>query len=187
VRVPCCCNCEQAEATYWGTPRVEAFQLDGSLAALDLLPLLAPTPAPPAPSSMPGRLTTSAMAGSGSGSSSGGVGGGSGGLLPAGAAPKRLRASGQLVARGTRDTSLAARRQQAVLTSPESGFLFTGEWGAVGGGGRACWRAHQLLGSVQHSMAVQVQTRQPPQRALQQSLITACWPCFVDGHIHLNS
>lgn len=122
--LPACVPACQAEATYYGTPRVEAFQIEGSLAGVDLLPLAAAAAPPPA-------------AQPGSGSSSGSPG------LPVLAvegppalvdgSPVRLRVSGGLALSAVRDDSQAARRQ-AGLTGGQ-GYLFTG--------GQGCWDHQQ--------------------------------------------
>ncbi|WIA09845.1 hypothetical protein OEZ85_010059 [Tetradesmus obliquus] len=103
----------QAEATYYGTPRVEAFQLEGSLAGVDLLPLAAA--AAPQP-----------QAGSSSGAGSG-VAGGMGSEAPPAfvdGSPVRLRVSGAVALSAVRESSPAARRQAGLMG--DDGYLFTG-------------------------------------------------------------
>jgi hypothetical protein len=117
----------QVEATYFGTPRVEAFQLEGSLNGVDLLPLMqtapsnTPSPSPSAAAAAPGSV------GAASSSSSSGVG------LFGGEAPPalvdgsrvRLKVTGGMRLSAVRDESVAARRA-AGLTGDGEGYLFTG-------------------------------------------------------------
>ena len=118
----------QVEATYFGTPRVEAFQLEGSLNGVDLLPLMqtapshTPSPTPSAAAAAPGSV-----GGASSSSSSSGVG------LFGGEAPPalvdgsrvRLKVTGGMRLSAVRDESVAARRA-AGLTGDGEGYLFTG-------------------------------------------------------------
>jgi hypothetical protein len=110
----------QAEATCWGTPRVESFQLEGSVAAVDLLQLAAAAPsaaaaAAPSSADSPALLTAGSTAG--------------GSLQPPPAfvdgAPLRLRVSGGVRLSAVREENAAARRQ-AGLTADQAGYLFTG-------------------------------------------------------------
>eukprot|EP00775_Hariotina_reticulata_P008364 gene8364-8548_t len=111
----------QAEATCWGTPRVESFQLEGSVAAVDLLQLAAaaPSAASPGGADSPdrGSLMTAAAAGT------------SGNVQPPPAfvdgSPLRLRGSGGIRLSAVREEHPAARRQ-AGLPSDQAGYLFTG-------------------------------------------------------------
>lgn len=113
----------QVEATYFGTPRVEAFQLEGSLNGVDMLPLMQTAPtAAGAPAA-----ATGAMPGPGVSVSSS-----SGSLFGPEAPPAlvdgsrvRLKVTGGLRLSAVRDEGAAARRQ-AGLTG-EGGYLFTGE------------------------------------------------------------
>ena len=118
--------CVQVEATYYGTPRVEAFQMEGSLSGVDLLPLMQPPPG-----ATPATTSTAAAAVASSG------------LYGAEAPPAlvdgsrvRLRVTGGLRLSAVRDENTAARRQ-AGLTG-EDGYLFTGEcnmrWQGAGRG-----------------------------------------------------
>jgi len=135
----------QAEATYYGTPRVEAFQLEGSLNGVDLLPLMQSTTTTQQAGGIPaapGAVTTASLSTSATGSSSSSV------VFGAEAPPAlvdgsrvRLRVSGGLRLSAVRDEGPAARRQ-AGLTG-EGGYLFTGGWGwvALGEWGAGCtWR-----------------------------------------------
>ncbi|KAF6250262.1 hypothetical protein COO60DRAFT_1706191, partial [Scenedesmus sp. NREL 46B-D3] len=101
----------QAEATYFGTPRLEAFQLEGSLAGIDLLPLAAA--AAPQPQAHNGS-SSSMAAGMSSEAPPAFVDG----------SPVRLRVSGAVALSAVRESSPAARRQ-AGLTG-DAGYLFTG-------------------------------------------------------------
>jgi hypothetical protein len=117
LRVAFHCRCPlQAEATYFGTPRVEAFQLEGSLAGVDLLPLAAAAAPQPAAHSSGGSINGSGGVAAGMGSDA----------LPAfvDGSPVRLRVSGAVALSAVREGSQAARRQ-AGLTG-EEGYLFTG-------------------------------------------------------------
>jgi hypothetical protein len=94
---------------------VEAFQLEGSLAGVDLLPLAAA--AAPQPQTSTGS--------SSNGSSGMAVGMGSE-ALPAfvDGSPVRLRVSGAVALSAVREDNPAARRQAGLMG--EDGYLFTG-------------------------------------------------------------
>jgi hypothetical protein len=102
----------QAEATYFGTPRVEAFQLEGSLAGVDLLPLAAAA----APHHQPSSSGSSSSVAAGLGSEA----------PPAfvDGSPVRLRVSGAVALSAVRESSPAARRQAGLMG--DDGYLFTG-------------------------------------------------------------
>lgn len=106
----------QAEATFYGTPRVEAFQLEGSVAGVDLLPLTAAATA------------TQPAQGQTAGSSPSSM------IDPAPAmvdgSPVRLKVTGGLKLSAVRDNSDAARRQAGLapaVAADKGGYLFTGE------------------------------------------------------------
>jgi hypothetical protein len=124
----------QAAATYFGTPRVEAFQLEGSLAGVDLLPLAAAAaPQPPAHTS------------SGSFNSSSGVAAGMGSDAPPAfvdGSPVRLRVSGAVALSAVREGSPAARRQAGL--SGDEGYLFTGDAALPAAVMSACGYTQQL-------------------------------------------
>ena len=131
----------QAEATYYGTPRVERFELEGRLSGVDLAPLAAAATAP-------GPAGEGAAAGTTAGSTSTAAGGGGGlvqleQLLGSGA-PLKVKLSGRGRLAAGRNESEARRRQQ--LGRPSAGqlddnYLFTGEGrtgGVLGGGVEGC-------------------------------------------------
>ncbi|KAF8055821.1 TIC236 [Scenedesmus sp. PABB004] len=108
----------QAEATYYGLPRVEGFSLEGRCSGVDLMHLAPPSAthhhhrrraAPGAPGAPPPPL-----------------GGGGDSAPPAlvDGSPVRLRMAGALKLSGTRDDAPAARRQAGL--AGDGGYLFTG-------------------------------------------------------------
>lgn len=110
----------QADATLWGTPRVESFSLEGALAGVDVMPLL--------------------------GSQAVDAGGGPLTDRMAGGQAVRAKLSGKVQVSAQRNEAAEARKRHGLVPAGAGGgYLFTGEVGVMRAG--AGWAAWQLAGS----------------------------------------